>query len=27
MLGVLCWVIGNIIWWVGLIYIIVWYFF
>jgi len=27
MLGFLCWVIGNIIWWVGLVYIIIWYFF
>jgi len=23
----ICWLIGNIIWWVGLIYIIIWYFF
>jgi hypothetical protein len=27
MLGFLCWLLGNIIWWVGLIYIIIWYFF
>ena len=27
MLGIVCWLIGNIIWWVGLIYIIIWYFF
>jgi len=23
----ICWLLGNIIWWVGLIYIIIWYFF
>jgi len=27
MFGILCWLLGNIIWWVGLIYIIIWYFF